>query len=564
MEHHRCVVWIPSNSGRHVQPASSDVKWISIAPNERILAPNLSQSKHSGGNARLLSFESGRDRIALYYGGLMDATMPAIQNEMARHVTDGNQFAVLSADNFADNCVEQARRLSRTDITGNIAMMRVRRRGLAREKYSGENVANITMAATLVGNLQQEISGELIPSGDLSLGLYRDGMRGSILLIRPAIRGEHQQVCVMFGKKSWRQRRSMFLACVRITLAVGETIQPPYRSVSCTCPSFRLEESCAHYDAIVNDEQNKMRYSSLFIRREGEMIIENQDSGGWSAVKLPSFDKDNVEAWHAFRRRGLSSTFRTSASVLFDIRAQSLHRRPELRVQCMLCLGSATNRASCVHEETVIRFIKMRDERTEANRGMENALGPHEVDDIGENDHVPLQDDDEAYELLEDFLAADDGENNHGETRVVSYISSIPRPFFPCISDDKSITRVLLEIIAKKNSPEGGLFVGIDKNRTCKTCATEVYVPNNIARVIRRVSLHTLHHGSIDRTLWVSERIRRVLGRHFQRFERSRVYARAAGFVAMGRLQYRRYISRRFYILGYENVDANCGASKSK
>jgi len=81
MEDRRCVVWTPSNNKSDVRPETGNVRWITVASNEEIIAPNLSPSENDGENARLLSFKSGRDRIFSYYASLMDAILPAFGEE---------------------------------------------------------------------------------------------------------------------------------------------------------------------------------------------------------------------------------------------------------------------------------------------------------------------------------------------------------------------------------------------------------------------------------------------------------------------------------------------------
>jgi len=223
----------------------------------------------------------------------------------------------------------------------------VRRRGPARVTTVSENFENISMASMLIAKLQECISTEVIRQDELSVSVIREQKRGAILLIRPAEPGGLQQICVMFGEKKWRTRRSMSLATVRITRVIGETAPLVSSCMSCTCAQYRSDESCGHTEAIKNDAENVLHYSSVFLEHHNDTDREVSDGNNWCAVYLPLLANDNVEVWQAFRKRALSSTFRTSATALFDIRARCLDRRPEIRVQCMLCLGAASNRTSC-------------------------------------------------------------------------------------------------------------------------------------------------------------------------------------------------------------------------
>jgi len=93
------------------------------ASNVKILTPNLKISETDGDNARLLEFDSGRNRILSYYGGFLDAIMLPIDLEMRGSDTNDNTMLFRSAESFAENCLEQARRLTRVDIRCNTASM---------------------------------------------------------------------------------------------------------------------------------------------------------------------------------------------------------------------------------------------------------------------------------------------------------------------------------------------------------------------------------------------------------------------------------------------------------
>ena len=70
----------------------------------------------------------------------------------------------------------------------------------------------------------------------------------------------------------------------------------------------------------------------------------------WKMMIVLSNLKGNVHLWHKFRRNYLSSTYKTSATVLLDIRKSRIHRPHRERVICAICPDVTKNRMLCVHE----------------------------------------------------------------------------------------------------------------------------------------------------------------------------------------------------------------------
>jgi len=491
MNAHNMSVWIPSANSVDVKRAHITTNWIRTSNGADIAVPVLSETGDIGELLRIDSFRKGKETILGFYEHLTSPNYERLTGEERIGTDNESESLRLAemADGFANRCVQHARTISRNRTIRRQSATNYRRTSLVRNVDVTSTNIYIGLASELVGRLEDALAGELIPQNEASVAIKRNTRQAAILLIRGTSESKVQQVCLFFGERKWRRRRSMYLDCVRITLPIGARIKTPFESVSCTCATHRLGTTCEHSESITSDIQNTMRFSSLFLDGPNSNMVTAYQEGTWSAVRIPSISADNVIIWHVFRRSDLSSRFRTSCPVLYDIRPQSIHRRLEMRVQCMLCLGSASNRNLCVHESTAIERIR-HDEQSQPSDAANRFIPP----DMG-----LASDEEEAYRMLDEIIGIEDDGNGseRDESRPVSYISSAKRSFFPCISEDEAINRVMLEVFANRERPNGISFVGIDNESICKNCAEQVCVPDLSATIPRRAMLHTLHHGTV-------------------------------------------------------------------
>ena len=219
----------------------------------------------------------------------------------------------------------------------------------------------VTENRELVSRLITQLEGSVATTSDESdmvqTSQYRE-LRGAISFILPYVLCDIFQICVLFGSKRWRKRRSIHASLVRVIMNRGPICSEVKSkiTVSCSCSMYRTDKQCVHVDAVINHEPNRMRIMTFATRRLPElssMAAENE----WNDFKIPIQDGDDVDVWHFFLRRSLSSVSRTSSAVLFDKWKVVNHKHPRLRIQCLLCPGLAPNSTLCLHEMNASRFI---------------------------------------------------------------------------------------------------------------------------------------------------------------------------------------------------------------
>ena len=180
--------------------------------------------------------------------------------------------------------------------------------------------------SSLVANLITEIEnaglGICQSAHDTVVTIQNQKMRGAAILLRPLADGGCFQLCFLFGDTKWCRWRSMYVELMQVTFHVTKSLlsgEENLMEVSCSCKSFLLENDCEHLKFTTGFLENKIQIMALApryvrsIRNDGVL----QD---WEMVAVLSNLKDDVHLWHTFRRNYLSSTCKTSATVLLDTR----------------------------------------------------------------------------------------------------------------------------------------------------------------------------------------------------------------------------------------------------
>ena len=317
---------------------------------------------------------------------------------------------------------------------------------------------------------------------DIAVAKRMGKVQGSLSLVRCDFLHDFFQLCFAFGFKKWRRRRSMYAVLVRITIRSSDVDDI---SVTCSCHKFRLSECCEHFEAVYRNEENKMRIRSLAARSTSSSR-SICDENKWDALQIPCVDGDDVEVWHVFLRKALSSQFRTSSIVLLDMRKQVVWKTPKSRVQCMTCPGLARNRMLCVHETIAAELVRER-----------NNEGENATDVIEQEVDVDI-----ALDELDRQMNFDSSSDELQRDEIVDYTSTKPRSFFPCSSDERALLDLIRTLFTRSGeddvNEEGFVyFVGRDPIQTCKNCGECVTNDTECERITRRASLHTLHHGCI-------------------------------------------------------------------
>lgn len=127
--------------------------------------------------------------------------------------------------------------------------------------------------------------------------------------------------------------------------------------MSCSCESFCRSNECKHTDAIFQNLANKIRLITL-TRRAVHASSTTGPYSGWSCIHLPSCEGDDVALLQVFLRDHVSSTFRSSSTMILDTNRSVRNRRVEDRAQCCICPGVASNRMLCIHEKIAIEFVQ--------------------------------------------------------------------------------------------------------------------------------------------------------------------------------------------------------------
>ncbi len=130
----------------------------------------------------------------------------------------------------------------------------------------------------------------------------------------------------------------------------------------------------------------------------------------------------------------------------------------------------------CIHESKLVEGTETEPLKTRTENNMDDC-------------DVPEMNESEAELLVEEF------------TNPISYVSTLPSSFFPCLSDEVAINDLILSTMSLDNtnstSVEQMPIVGIDAERTCEQCSMLVLSAKGVVQIARVVALHTLHFGSL-------------------------------------------------------------------
>ena len=151
----------------------------------------------------------------------------------------------------------------------------------------------------------------------------------------------------------------MYLDLLRITFpgnASSQSAPSNLPDVSCTCKTISMENNCEHVKSSTGNLENKKRIM-VISSRDVRSIENGRIVNDWEIYAVPNNRNDDVYSWHALRRNNLSSTFKTSGTVLLDMRKSRILRRCRERVLCAIYPGFAKNRLLCVHETVALLYI---------------------------------------------------------------------------------------------------------------------------------------------------------------------------------------------------------------
>jgi len=362
--------------------------------------------------------------------------------------------------------------------------------------------------ASLISRLEETALGIVQSGKDAAEAMEQRKYRGVALLIRPFASGGKFQLCFIFGDAKWRRRRSMHVNLARLTFLGEASLHSACSNIvdfSCSCMEYRASNTCLHKEATFNNVSNKMRILTLASRNIRASLLENS-TDDWECLRIPALPRDDVSLWQVYRRRHLSSTFSTSATVLLDMRKSRLRKPHRDRLICSACPGVAKNRMLCAHETAALKHIPENASISSDVTGEVNAVQENPRQGFWNT----IMDEENSEELSpDDDTIGAEGNNdctsdpaNAALAKEICYASTRQRFFFPCPSDDAALDK-LLRIVNTTNSISTSServprFIGIDEEAKCPNCGVDVKLVDYPITFQRNASLHTLHHGTID------------------------------------------------------------------
>lgn len=243
-----------------------------------------------------------------------------------------------------------------------------------------------------------------------------------------------------------------------------------------------MEQNCELRSAFTSHAHINLKLLG-FLGRITAPVGRERASDGWEALQVPMLPTDDSSIWQVFRREQLSlcSHLRTSATLVFDSRKCRKRLPIRSQIHCMRCLSSSTNRGLCVHETECVPFISTNlfDNGTRVDT-VPNSLS-----------HTDEEVDSELPES---------SQPDNRESTTLSYESTAPRFFFPCESDGSALLSVYAKMVEEKYGESKG-FVGVDRSVRCLSCQNAFDGIEAAVVFRRKVTLHTLQHGSIPITV---------------------------------------------------------------
>ena len=216
-------------------------------------------------------------------------------------------------------------------------------------------------------------------------------------------------------------------------------------------------------------------------------------SGNWEVYVVPSMAGEDVLMLSVFCRSVLSSLFRKSSVVIVDIRPSELQKSLRFRISCVLCRGNVGNRMMCVHESNAVQYLQNIELNSSTVTSNEGTLVRDETINIaapdGDLGEVPSSSEENGNLRTGDVptpyeLAKDD----------ISFVSPLPRFFFPCESDERTLEKLMSSITTNDSCHP---FLGIDPKMACSSCGMTISTNSATNFIKKEALLHTLHHGSV-------------------------------------------------------------------
>lgn len=264
----------------------------------------------------------------------------------------------------------------------------------------------------LLSSIESESLGSTQDGDDCAISCRKGPNQMAVILLRPSRDDGPFQICFIIGGKNWRRSGKANVDLLSCTSRPSFTEQNSNGSqnleVSCSCSMFSSGGHCQHYSALFGKQELALKIYSMMARPVW-LSSDIRSAKEWSCFKVPRKENEDVSVYQVFRRQYLSSTIRSSASVIVDNKKNRLRMPYRYRVKCTSCAGAAGNRGLCVHESTCLEFFE--DDETVDNISFEN-------DDEESLDFVVLSDDDDDSM---DTLSSNE------------YASWIPRAFFSCV-----------------------------------------------------------------------------------------------------------------------------------
>ena len=490
-------LWIPTDNGTNTTVAESTANIIDVTGTAGVLLPVVCATGNRGDETRLSLFLTGRMRLLHYYNDIL-----------CSNNVSATRFVTTSVSNTPNQVTSVQRNLVAVARRSNTA-------GSTRDRspHAPSPIASIgireglygaweAVVATLFTELESVAFLTTNTTKDVARTVRVTDIQASIVLLRPKPDGSTVQLCLLFGHRKWRQRRSMHLTLMRITFAT--TIQDDYE-VSCSCVEYPFNNCCSHSNSVLQNAENKMRLASLRHRLRS-CVIFAPDNVTWEWIPVPRADNDDVKVYVLFRRTMFSSIFPTTSAVMFDGRQSRMMRSLSDRVSCALCPGVSANRMLCQHEKAAINLMKALE-----NSETENSIATNVYEALAEDasnidvsateegiEHGSLNYSCDGVDFNELLTDSQGGIQKERATRMSEYASKKPRSFFPCVSDESRLISLLRMAHNAKEHPDlNAPFVGIDYTFICRRCEAEYYTHDHVLRARRTVWLHTLHHGSL-------------------------------------------------------------------
>jgi len=498
-------IWAPNHDGTDVQPSITTQNTITTNSDrayDNVSIPVLGPTANEGDQERITSMMDGSLRVIDYYAPMLPRPILS-----TAHFNNCDGGVLSAAGNGNGNGKKRNGGPADSDTghtMGNTATLQIRpplstrRNHIVSRTYRPASEGQRDGWATLVSRLLTKLEMSMGSIGnsekDVAYAMGSGKIQVAIFLIRAKEEGARFQLNFLLGDKKWRHRRSSTPSLVRITMRGTSrwwvhSAQEEHQQ-ACSCHEFEQSSSCGHIDAVLGDHGNRLRITSMASRRIGvcserninsaDGIHENGASDDWNVEAVKVDGGEDVQIWNVFDRSNLSSLFRTSAIVFYDLKPSRGRQSQRDRVWCTICPYTSTHRMLCVHETKVKQAL--------ANSELDGATeGANEFNADDYDDGMDNQ--------------GDNGQLKADSSDEISFLSRMPRFFFPCPSDDEALKKILNGVIERTLLPIGDRmeyhYMLGETNIPCRDCQMDLSAATAIQRIHRRSNLHTLHHGTL-------------------------------------------------------------------